>query len=93
MASLIRNPKDFAACAMLTLKPMLLIVGASVLFGALLRGAGLLVALGAPVMMSAWASRQFRWPVALALAVWLAVFSALVFVRALDVSQAEGDRQ
>ena len=36
-------------------------------------------------MMSAWASRQFRWPVALALAVGLAAFSALVFVRALGL--------
>jgi len=69
----------------LAVKPMLLIIGATVLFGALLRGAGLLVALGALVMMSAWASRQFRWPVALALAVGLAVFSALVFVRALGL--------
>ena len=49
----------------LAVKPMLLIIGATVLFGALLRGAGLLVAL--------------------ALAVGLAAFSALVFVRALGL--------
>jgi len=69
----------------LALTPMLLVLGATVLFGALLRGAGLLVALVALVVMSAWASRQFRWPVALALAVGLAVFSALVFVKALGL--------
>jgi putative tricarboxylic transport membrane protein len=56
----------------LALKPMLLIIGATVLFGALLRGAGLLVALGALVMMSAWAAAS---PLAVALA--LAVGSPL----------------
>ena len=69
----------------LAVRPMLLIVGATVLFGALLRGGGLLIALVALVVMSAWASRQFRWPVALALAVGLAAFSALVFVTALGL--------
>ena len=69
----------------LAVRPMLLIVGATVLFGALLRGGGLLIALVALVVMSAWASRQFRWPAALALAVGLAAFSALVFVTALGL--------
>lgn len=69
----------------LAVKPLLLVLGATVLFGALLRGAGLLIALVTLVVLSAWASRQFRWPVALALAVGLATFSALVFVRALGL--------
>jgi putative tricarboxylic transport membrane protein len=69
----------------LAVRPMLLIIGATVLFGALLRGAGLLIALVALVVLSAWASRQFRWPVALALGVGLAAFSALMFVTALGL--------
>lgn len=69
----------------LALKPLFLIVGATVLFGALLRGAGMLVALVVLVVVSAYASRQFRWEVSLALAVALAAFSALVFVKALGL--------
>ena len=66
-------------------KPLLLILGATVLFGALLRGAGMLIALVVLVVVSAAASRLFRWEVALALAVALALFSALVFVKALGL--------
>jgi hypothetical protein len=69
----------------LALGPLLLIIGATVLFGVLLRGAGLLVALVLLVVVSAYASRQFRWAVALILAVALAGFSALVFVKALGL--------
>jgi len=69
----------------LALGPLALVVGGTVLFGLLLRRAGLLVALVVLVVMSAGASRQFRWEVALALAVGLAVFSALVFVKALGL--------
>ncbi|MFO1350102.1 MAG: tripartite tricarboxylate transporter TctB family protein [Gammaproteobacteria bacterium] len=67
---------------------MLLVTGATVLFGLLLRGAGLVPALIVLVLVSAFASRYFRWGPALALAAGLAAFSALVFVQALKLPMA-----
>ena len=66
-------------------KPLVLVVVSTVLFGALVRTGGLVVALILLVLISAWASRRFRWVPALALAVGLAVFSVLVFAKALGL--------
>ena len=66
-------------------KPLLLIVAATVVFGLLVRGAGLLVALPLYVMMTAFASVKFRWGPTLALAAGATVFCALVFVKGLGV--------
>jgi putative tricarboxylic transport membrane protein len=66
-------------------KQLALVVLSTVLFGVLVRTAGLVVALLLLVLISAWASRRFRWASALALAVGLAVFSVGVFVRALGL--------
>lgn len=57
-----------------------LVLGSTVLFGLLLRRAGFVVSLILLVILSAWASRRFRWPVALALAVGLALGSTILFV-------------
>jgi hypothetical protein len=57
-----------------------LVLGSTVLFGLLLRRAGFVVSLMLLVILSAWASRRFRWPVALALAVGLALGSTILFV-------------
>ncbi len=65
-------------------KPVL-ILGATMLFGLLLRRAGLVVALITLVLVSAYASQRFRWPVALALAVGLGVGSAIAFVQLLGL--------
>jgi len=62
-----------------------LVLGANVLFGLLLRPLGLVVALIALVLVSAYASERFRWPAAVALAVGLAATSALAFVRLLGL--------
>ena len=66
-------------------RPLLLVLGATILFGLVLRGAGLIVALIVLVMVSAPASRLVRWAPAIVLAVGLAAFSTLVFVRVLGL--------
>jgi hypothetical protein len=62
-----------------------LVLGAIVLFGLLLRGLGLVIAIIVIVVLSAYASKNFRWPVALVLAVGIAVCSAIVFVLLLGI--------
>jgi hypothetical protein len=67
------------------LKKVGLVVGATVLFGLLMRGAGLIIAVAVLVIVSAYGSASFRWKPMIALAVGMAVFSALVFIKALGV--------
>ena len=55
------------------------------LFGILVRGAGLVPALIALVVTSAWASEKFRLRTAVLLAIVTSVFSALVFVKGLGL--------
>jgi hypothetical protein len=57
-----------------------LVLAATVLFGLLLHSLGLAGALIMLVVLSAFASERFRWPVALALAVGLAIGSSIIFV-------------
>jgi hypothetical protein len=57
-----------------------LVTASNVLFALLLRPLGLAAALIALAVVSAYASKQFRWPVALSLAVGLASGSAIIFV-------------
>ena len=64
---------------------LVLIIGASVLFGAVARGAGLIVALPLLVIISAYGSVRFRWPTALIMATGLMAFCALVFVKGLGI--------
>lgn len=66
-------------------KGMAAVLAAIVLFGALARGAGLVVAIVVTVLVSARASPRIRWPQALALAGGLAVFCTLVFVKGLGI--------
>ena len=66
-------------------RPLLIIVGATLVFGLLVRGAGLIVALPLFVLMTAFASAQFRWVPSLALAAATTVFCAVVFVAGLGV--------
>lgn len=61
------------------------VLGANVLFGVLLRGLGLGAALVVLVLVSAYASQRFNWGAAMILAVGLAAFSVLVFVKALGL--------
>jgi hypothetical protein len=62
-----------------------LVLGAIVLFGLLLRGLGLVIAIIVIVVLSAYASRNFRWSTALVLAVGIAICSVIIFVALLGI--------
>jgi len=69
----------------LTYNKLALVTLSTMLFGLLLRRLGLAGAIVLLVVVSAYASRRFRWPVALALAAGLAVGSSIVFAWLLGV--------
>lgn len=87
LASLVRS--FFAAgepIGAIAWKGLLLVTLATVLFGALLRPAGLVIALAAVILVSAAASVRFRFDArALALMGALIVFCGLVFVKGLGL--------
>jgi putative tricarboxylic transport membrane protein len=62
-----------------------LILVSTVLFGVLIRGAGLVAAAAVLVMVSAYASRRFRLGPSALLATGMAAFCALLFVKALGL--------
>ncbi|HJX17698.1 MAG TPA: tripartite tricarboxylate transporter TctB family protein [Acidiferrobacterales bacterium] len=64
---------------------LLIVLGATLLFGVLVRNAGLIAAVAVLVLTAAAASVYFRWRVAIALAVGLVIFSVIVFVKALGL--------
>jgi putative tricarboxylic transport membrane protein len=67
------------------LQPLVLVLGATLIFGLLVRGAGILVSVAVLVLVSAAASRLVVWRAAVALAVGLAGVSAIVFVKLLGL--------
>lgn len=67
------------------IKEILLILVAVLLFGFLMRKAGLVPAVLVLVLMSAYASPKFTWGASLLLAVGLAVFAVVVFVKLLGL--------
>ncbi len=67
------------------LKGLLLVVGSTLVFGVIVRGAGLVIAIPVLVMISAYASIHFRWLPSLALGIGLAIFCILVFLKGLGV--------
>jgi Tripartite tricarboxylate transporter TctB family len=67
-------------------KPLLLVLGAVVAFGLLLRPGGLLVALAALVFISSLGSDEFRLRDVLLLTIGLAVLVLIVFIYALDMT-------
>jgi hypothetical protein len=69
----------------LALNKVALITTSIALFGLALRPVGFGPALLLLVLVSAYASRRFRWPVAATLAVGLAVFSVIAFVKLLGL--------
>jgi hypothetical protein len=68
-----------------TFRGLILVITATMLFGLIVRGAGLIVALPALVIISAYASIRFRWIESLALAAGLTLFCILVFLKGLGV--------
>ena len=64
---------------------LLMVTGSTVLFGLLMRGAGLSVAVLVLVLVSSAASIYFRWRTALILAVGLTAMTVLLFVKGLGL--------
>ncbi|MGE5841202.1 MAG: tripartite tricarboxylate transporter TctB family protein [Deltaproteobacteria bacterium] len=66
-------------------KGLVLIVASTLLFGMIVRGAGLLLALPLLVIVSASASARFSWKTSLAEAVGITVFCIVIFLKGLGV--------
>lgn len=66
-------------------KELVLILVAVLLFGFLVRGAGLIAAVLALILISAFASAKFRLLPTILLAIGLAAFAVLVFIKALGL--------
>ncbi|MBM4296356.1 MAG: tripartite tricarboxylate transporter TctB family protein [Deltaproteobacteria bacterium] len=66
-------------------KGLVLVCAPVLLFGIIVRGAGLAVALPLLVVISAAASVHFRWRTTLVMAAGLTIFCALVFLKGLGI--------
>ena len=66
-------------------KGLVLIVASTLLFGMIVRGAGLIIALPLLVMVSASASVRFSWKYSIAEAAGITVFCIVVFLKGLGV--------
>jgi predicted permease len=66
-------------------KGLVLIAVSTLLFGAIVRGAGVIIALPLLVILSASASAQFSWKTALIEAVGITAFCILIFLKGLGV--------
>jgi hypothetical protein len=69
----------------IALRPLIITLGATVMFAATVRGLGLALALPAYILLTAWASPRFRFGPTLILAVVLTAFCSLVFVKGLNI--------
>ena len=67
------------------LRELFIVLAAVVLFGLLMRGAGLAPAAVVLIVIIAYASPQFKWHEALLLALGMAGFAVLVFVKLLGL--------
>ncbi|WP_300300831.1 tripartite tricarboxylate transporter TctB family protein [Ferrovibrio sp.] len=68
-----------------TWRGLLLVIVSTLLFGALVRGAGLVVATPVLVCISAFASHLFKWKITAIIAIGLTAFCVIVFVYALGL--------
>ena len=68
-----------------SLKGLLLVIGSTLIFGFVARGAGLIAALPLLVIVSSYASARFRWRPTLLIAASLTVFCILVFLKGLGI--------
>lgn len=85
-ASLLRSMvRRGEAIGRIAVRELLLVVFAVALFGVLVRGAGLALAVVALVMFGSYASIRFKLAPYLALALGLAAFCVLVFVKGLGL--------
>lgn len=70
------------------IKELAIVLGAVMLFGGLIRGAGLVPAAVVLIVVSAYASPRFKWYEALLLGVVMAGFAYLVFIKLLGLPLA-----
>lgn len=70
------------------IRELAIVLGGVVLFGVLVRGAGLVPAAVSLIVISAYASPQFKWHEALLLGVGMAGFAVLVFIKLLGLPLA-----
>jgi hypothetical protein len=68
-----------------TFRGLLLVTGATVLFGLIARGAGLVIALPALVIVSAYASHKFSWRTSIIMAIVLTASCILIFLKGLGI--------
>jgi hypothetical protein len=64
-------------------RPMLFVLGGVVLFGYILKPAGLVLSIMILAIVSAYGGHEFKWKEVVWLAIALAIFSVLVFVKLL----------
>ena len=67
-------------------KPLLVILSSVALFGLMLPLVGMFISLPVLVILSSWASQEFTWRGTLISAVFLTVFSWLVFIKGLGLT-------
>jgi hypothetical protein len=68
-----------------TFKGLLMVTGATVLFGLIVRGAGLIIAMPALVIVSAYASHKFSWRTSIIMAIVLTASCILIFLKGLGI--------
>jgi hypothetical protein len=66
-------------------KGLSLVIGSTLLFGAIVREVGLIIALPLLVIIAAYASTRFRWGPTIVMACGLTLFCTLVFIKALGI--------
>lgn len=86
LVSLVRSfLKPGSPVGALAFKGLILITISIILFGFIVRGAGLIIALPVLVIVSSYASIRFHWQYVLVLAAGLTVFCILIFQKSLGV--------
>jgi len=86
LVSLVRSfLKPGSPVGALAFKGLILITISIILFGFIVRGAGLIIALPVLVIVSSYASIRFHWQYVLVLAAGLTVFCILIFQKGLGV--------
>lgn len=68
-----------------TFRGLLLVTGATLLFGLIVRGAGLIIAMPVLVIVSAYASHKFSWRTSIMMAIVLTAFCILIFLKGLGI--------
>ena len=81
----LRRPGEEAWLGRVPWRGVALVIGAVVLFGLALKGLGLAPVVLAVVLATAWASRYATWRASVPLALGLAAFCTLLFVRGLGL--------